>query len=175
MAATGSKPYLFISRNDIVRRTVLGGNVDPEKIIPFVKTAQDKYIMPALGTVLYNKLQLDVAAGTITAQYKTLMDEYILDCLVHYAMVEALPFLAYTFGNGSISRNINNEQGTAPGKNDVDFLLQKELATAQFYAERLVEHLIANNNIYPEYLQTTGQSDNVYPDKGQQYRNGWVL
>ena len=90
-------------------------------------------------------------------------------------MVEALPFLAYTFGNGSISRNINNEQGTAPGKNDVDFLLQKELATAQFYAERLVEHLIANNNIYPEYLETTGQSDNVYPDKGQQYRNGWVI
>ena len=53
--------------------------------------------------------------------------------------------------------------------------MQKELATAQFYAERLVEHLIANNNIYPEYLATTGQSDNVYPDKGQQYRNGWVI
>ena len=54
---SGSKPYLFCSRNDIVKRTPLGGNVDPEKIIPFVKTAQDKYILITLGTVLYSKLQ----------------------------------------------------------------------------------------------------------------------
>ena len=37
-----SRNILFISRNDIIRRSPLGGNVDPENIIPFVKTAQDK-------------------------------------------------------------------------------------------------------------------------------------
>lgn len=172
---SGSKPYLFISRNDIVRRTVLGGNVDPEKIIPFVKTAQDKYILPALGTVLYSKLQNDVAAGTIAGVYQTLMNEYILDTLCHYSMVEAMPFLAYTFGNGSISKNINSEQGEGAGKNDIDFLLQKELSTAQFYSERLVTYLIAYSFNYPEYTATTGFGDNVYPDMGQQYRNGWIL
>jgi hypothetical protein len=41
--------------------------------------------------------------------------------------------------------------------------------------ERLVTYLIANNQIYPEYNQTNGQLDNVYPDKGQAYTNGWVL
>jgi hypothetical protein len=67
------------------------------------------------------------------------------------------------------------EQGTSPSKNDIDFLLQKELQTAQFYAERLVNYLIAYSSNYPEYLATTGFSDNVFPDKGQQYRNGWVI
>ena len=172
---SGSKPYLFCSRNDIVKRTPLGGNVDPEKIIPFVKTAQDKYILITLGTVLYSKLQNDVAAGTLTGVYKTLMDEYIVDCLVHYALVEALPFLAYTIGNGGIVKNISSEQATSPSKVDIDFLLQKELQTAQFYAERLVTYLIAYSFDYPEYLATTGYSDNVYPDKSQQYKNGWVL
>jgi hypothetical protein len=41
-----SKNILFCSRNDIVKRTPLGGNIDPEKIIPFVKTElffQDQY------------------------------------------------------------------------------------------------------------------------------------
>lgn len=170
-----SKNILFCSRNDIVKRTVLGGNVDPEKIIPFVKTSQDKYLLLILGTRLFDKMQNDIAAGTLSGRYLTLQNEYIIDTLVHYAMVEALPFLAYTFGNGSISRNINAEQGTAPAKNDVDFLLQKELATAQFYSERLVTHLIAHNDWYPEYVLSTGFSDNVYPDKGQQYRNGWVI
>ena len=58
---------------------------------------------------------------------------------------------------------------------DKDYLLQKELATAQFYAERLTTHLIARNDLYPDYVLSTGYSDNVYPDKGQQYRNGWVI
>jgi hypothetical protein len=90
-------------------------------------------------------------------------------------MVEALPFLAYNIGNTGITKNLNSEQGASPDKRDIDYLLQKELATAQFYAERLVTYLIAQNTLYPQYLQTTGFSDNVYPDKGQQYRNGWVI
>ena len=172
---SGSKPYLFCTRNDIVKRTPLGGNVDPEKIIPFVKTAQDKYILIALGTVLYNKLQEDVKNGTVINQYKTLMDEYIVDTLVHYAMVEALPFLSYTIANGGIVKNISSEQAVSPSKNEIDYLLQKELATAQFYSERLVTYLIAYSFNYPEYLATTGFSDNVFPDKSQQYKNGWVI
>ncbi len=170
-----SRNILMCSRNDIVKRTPLGGNIDPEKIIPFVKTAQDKYILLALGTVLYNKIQNDIEAGTLTGIYQTLVNEYIIDTLVHYAMVEALPFLAYTIANGGIVKNISSEQATSPTKNDIDFLLQKELATSQYYGERLVTYLIAFSSDYPEYLATTGFSNNVYPDKGQQYRNGWVI
>jgi hypothetical protein len=170
-----SRNILMCSRNDIIKRTPLGGNVDPEKIIPFVKTAQDKYILLALGTVLYDKIQDDIEAGTLTGIYRTLVNEYIIDTLVHYAMVEALPFLAYTIANGGIVKNISSEQATSPSKSDIDFLLQKELATAQYYGERLVTYLIAFSSNYPEYLATTGFSNNVYPDKGQQYRNGWVI
>jgi hypothetical protein len=169
-----SRNVLFISRNDIIKRSYVGGNIDPEKIIPFVKTAQDKNILTALGTVLYKKLQDDVEAKTITGVYKELIDLYIVDTLVHYSVCEALPFLAYTIANGSIYKNVS-EQAINPSKNDIDFLLQKELQTAQFYMERLVTYLIANNQIYPEYNQTNGQLDNVYPDKGQAYTNGWVL
>jgi len=169
-----SRNILFISRNDIIKRAPIGGNIDPEKIIPFVKTAQDKYILILLGTVLYEKLQNDVAANTVTGVYRDLMDLYIKDTLVHFSVVEALPFLAYTIANGSIVKNIS-EQAVSPSKNDIDFLLQKELQTAQFYAERLVEYLIAYNNIYPEYNQSTGRSNNIFPDKTQQYKPGWVL
>jgi hypothetical protein len=170
-----SANILFCSRNDIVRRAYIGGNVDPDKIVPFIKTAQDKYILIALGTVLYDYLQAQIVAGTLTGVYKTLVDEYIVDTLVHYTMVESLPFLAYNIGNTGITKNLNSEQGASPSKNDIDYLLQKELATAQFYAERLVNYLIAQNTLYPQYTATTGFSDNVYPDKGQQYRNGWVI
>ena len=82
-----SKNILFCSRNDIVKRTPLGGNIDPEKIIPFVKTAQNKYLLLILGTKLFDKLQNDIAAGTVANQYLTLMNDYIIDTVVHYAFV----------------------------------------------------------------------------------------
>ena len=93
---------------------------------------------------------------------------------MHYSVCEALPFLAYTIANGSIYKN-TSEQAVSPSKNDIDFLLQKELQTAQFYNERLTTFLIANNNLYPQYNQSNGKLDNVYPDMGQSYTNGWVL
>jgi hypothetical protein len=170
-----SKNILFCSRNDIVKRTPLGANIDPDKIVPFIKIAQDKNMLILLGTVLYEYLQTQIAAGTVTGQYQVLLDDYITDTLVHYSMVEALPYLAYTFANGSVVRNNNSEQGTATSKNDLDFLLQKELQTASFYAERLVSYLVAQNTLYPQYTATNGFSDNVYPNKGQQYNRGWVL
>lgn len=170
-----SRNVLFISRNDIIKRAPIGGNIDPEKLVPFIKTAQDKYIWIILGSVLYFYLQDNIAADTVVEPYTDLLEIYIKDTLVHYAVVEALPFLSYTIANAGIFKNTNPDQSTSPDKRDVDFLLQKELQTAQFYAERLVTHLIANNNLYPQYNATTGKSDNVYPDMGQQYTQGWVI
>ena len=169
-----SSNVLFISRNDIIRRTPIGGNIDPEKLVPFIKTAQDKYIWIVLGSALYFYLQEQIAANTLSEPYTTLMELYIKDTLVHYSFVEALPFLPYTIANAGVFKN-NPEGTTAPDKQDVDFLLQKELQTAQFYAERLVTYLIANSSTYPQYNSTTGKSDNIYPDMGQQYTQGWVI
>jgi hypothetical protein len=170
-----SRNILFISRNDIIRRSPVGGNIDPEKIVPFVKTSQDKYIWIILGSRLYYYLQDQIVANTLAEPYIDLMENYIKDTLVHYAVVEALPFLVYTIANAGIFKNLNPQQTATPSKQDIDFLLQKELQTAQFYAERLVTFLIANSNIYPQYTGTTGRSDNIFPDMGQQYTQGWVI
>ena len=157
-----SRNVLFISRNDIIRRAPIGGNVDPEKLVPFIKTAQDKYIWVLLGSKLYFYLQDEIVARSLVPPYTELMEVYIKDCLIHYSVVEALPFLSYSIGNAGIFKNLNAEQASSPDKRDIDFLLQKELQTAQFYAERLVTHLIANSSIYPQYNQTTGKSDNIH-------------
>ena len=77
-----SRNILFISRNDIIKRSYVGGNIDPEKIIPFVKSAQDKNILTTCGTVLYEYLQDQIEAGTLTGDYVTLVELYIKDCLV---------------------------------------------------------------------------------------------
>jgi len=49
-----SKNTLFISVQSIKDRTGLHANVDEKLVLPEIKTAQDMYILPALGSALYN-------------------------------------------------------------------------------------------------------------------------
>jgi hypothetical protein len=168
------KTVLFIDRNQLVTRSVVGGNINPDKLMPHVYTAQSKFILPILGTMLYQKLQNDVMNNTLSGVYQTLIDDYITDTLVHYSVCEFLPWSLYQFGEGGTMMS-SPEFQTNPNKKDVDFLLQKSLQSAQFFAERLTNYLIANTPLYPEYFQTNGKSDNVYPYKEQKYNIGIVL
>lgn len=71
------KTVLFIDRNQLVTRSVVGGNINPDKLMPHVYTAQSKFILPILGTMLYQKLQNDVMNNTLSGVYQTLIDDYI--------------------------------------------------------------------------------------------------
>jgi hypothetical protein len=168
------KTTLFVSRNDIIKRSNLGGGIDPDRLVPSIYVAQQKYVLPTLGTVLYNKLQSDIESGSIANQYKTLLEDYVTDTLVQYTVVEYLPFSIYHIGQAGVLA-YQNENMIKPDKRDVDFLLQKSLQSAQYFNERLTDYLIANNPDFPEYWQVTGKSDMIYPDKQGKYNVGWRL
>ena len=48
---------LFVSIADIKKKSIISGNVDPDKIVQFVEVAQDTHIQNYLGGKLYKKLQ----------------------------------------------------------------------------------------------------------------------
>jgi hypothetical protein len=62
-----SKNILFISVQSIKDRTGLHANVDEKLVLPEIKTAQDMYILPALGSALYNRLEAGVDSNNLTA------------------------------------------------------------------------------------------------------------
>ena len=90
---------LLIQPIDLKRFTFVDGNLDTDKLLQFVKIAQDIHIQSYLGTDLLNKLKADVTAGTLTGVYLTLLDTYVKPMLIHWAMVEYLPFAAYNVTN----------------------------------------------------------------------------
>jgi hypothetical protein len=95
-----SKNILLISDTIIKERSIVNGNTDPKLIYPDIKVAQDMYVLPILGTALFNKIQDAVAANDWTGltNYKTLLDDYIIDTLVNYTQAE-LPMGSYQFTN----------------------------------------------------------------------------
>ena len=66
---------LFINRTDLVRNSIIDGNVDTDKFIQFIKIAQEIHIQNYVGSELYNKIGTLITDGTIddsgNAKYKT--------------------------------------------------------------------------------------------------------
>ncbi len=87
---------LFITRTDLVRNSILDGNVDTDKFIQFIKIAQEIHIKNYLGTDLYNKISNDILANNLTGDYLELVNSYIQPMLIHFAMVDYLPFASVT-------------------------------------------------------------------------------
>ena len=168
---------LFITRNDIIKNSPLQGALDADALLPFVRTAQDKYLKNLLGTVLFFYLQekiLDNTVDSLSSYYQDLLDDYIKNTLIWYACVEYIPFSSVQFkSNGSVKQT--SEQGTAPSKSEIDYLLSKALNNADYYALRLQNYLIAYSNNIPQYLETVGNQTQIYPDQSNQYFGGIQL
>jgi hypothetical protein len=71
---------LWIKREDLVRNTAIGGNVDTDKFIQFIKIAQEIHIQNYTGTKLYDKISNDIIAGTLANPYLALVSDYFSQC-----------------------------------------------------------------------------------------------
>ena len=163
---------LFVTRKDIVKYTNVSGGVDTDRFIQYVKIAQNIHIQNYIGTDLYNKISTDIKADNLAGNYATLVENHIKPSLVHWAMVEYLPFAAYSVSNKGIFKG-TSENAESVSKEEVDFLIEKERTTAQYYTDRMIEHFSFNaSSLYPEYY--TNNNSDVYPDKSADF-SGWVL
>lgn len=168
---------LFINRNDIIKNSPLQGAIDADALLPFLATAQVKYIKNLLGTVLYEYLQAQIIAGTVgnlSVYYQDLLDDHIKPTLIWYTCVEYIPFSSVQFkSNGAIKQQ--SEQGVAPTKSEIDYLKAQAQTNADYYALRLQNYLIAYSNNIPQYLESVGNQTQIYPDQTNQYFGGIQL
>lgn len=162
---------LFVTREDIVKFTALNGNIDTDKFIQWVKVAQDIHIQNYLGTKLFNKINNDIVANTLANPYLMLLNVYIKPMVIHWTMVEYLPFAAYTIANKGVFKH-GSENSTNVEKSEVDFLVEKERSIAQNYTRRFIDYMSFNQSSFPEY--TTNSNADVYPDKEASFI-GWYL
>lgn len=166
---------LFITRNDIIKNTPLQGAIDADALLPFIQTAQIKYIKNLVGTVLYDYLSEQIETQTaFTGAYLDLMVDHIKPTLIWYACVEYIPFSSIQFkSNGAVKQQ--SEQGVAPTKSEIDYLLAKAQSNADYFALRLQNYLISYSNSIPQYLQSVGNQTQIYPDQTNQYFGGIQL
>jgi hypothetical protein len=111
------------------------------------------------------------ALYTIPTNYNNLLVTYVKPMLIHWAMVEYLPFAAYTIANKGVYKH-NSENATNVEKVEIDFLIEKERSIAQHYTERFIDYISFNNDLFPEY--NSNSNGDMYPDTNNNY-TGWYL
>lgn len=162
---------LFVSRDDIVKFTAVNGNTDTDKFIQWVKVAQDTHIQNYLGTKLFEKLNNGIVNNNLATAYRTLLNTYVKPMVIHWAMVEYLPFAAYTIANKGVYKH-GSENSENVQKDEVDFLVEKQRSIAEHYTRRFIDFICNNQTTYPEYNENT--SGDMYPDTEANF-TGWYL
>ena len=163
---------LFIGTARLKKQTPIQQNVDDDLLNNYIFRAQETHIHQYLGTDLYVSIKNKVLQNQLSGAYKTLMDDYITNCLIEWAFYEVLPFISMKITNKTIARG-NADYLAEADLADLKYLRQTVRDVAEFYGQRMITYLKENNELYPEYNTNSGL-DKLIPNSNA-YFNGVYL
>ena len=145
---------LLISADTLKQNTTISQSVDEDLIHPVIMLAQDKYILPVLGTDLFEKLKTEIA-GTPSGVYLTLLKDYVQKCLCQFTLATLYPVLRLRAVRHSVGE-MNNEQGNSASHDDIQRLIDSALDMGEFYRQRMIDYLQNNTSSFAEYSSNEG-------------------
>ena len=155
----------LLSVENLKKLGLIHNNTDTKLLAVAIKRSQDMHSQPALGTPLYNALLLRVETSTWTADYLTLMNDYVIPCLVAFVDYRAALLLNEKMTNKSTGR-VSDENLQANTLTDVHEFRDQLRKDAYFYKERLVGFLMDDQAVkYPEYCDMCSDHCNEYVKK----------
>ena len=160
---------LLVSEQRMKQWTSLDNNIRIDVLTPSILQAQDIYIQDTLGTPFYNRLKEGVVANDLTADESAFLKDYVGPTLMQYALYLILPHLKYKFVEKGIL-NGSSEDTDSTNLDELKYLRETALDTAQFYDERQKEYLKDYPNMFPIYR--TWNQKGMKPNKETPYFSG---
>ena len=163
----------FLTPTQIKATAYIDENTDDKYLINAIRIAQDLYILPILGSGIYDEIKTQINAGTVTALNDTLLKDYIQHSLTFFTLYEAIEPLSMKFTNKSILKK-TSENSQPISFEEMNQLKEKFKNIAEYYANRIVKYLIENEASYPLYYNPGSAVDTVHP-KRNVFDSGWNL
>ena len=165
---------LIVSPAFVKENTVLNYNVDDGYLKPLIDSIQNTFVRPILGSALFNEIQTEIQAGTVSALNETLIKEYLRDALKWE--------VCHKFTRIGTYKLRNKGAGTKSG-DGFSPLSESELVTAKnifkdnadFYRRKLKLFLKQNSATYPLYANPPSGVDVVYPEQDTQWRSQFIV
>ena len=160
---------LLVSEQRMKQWTSLDDNIRIDVLTPSIIQAQDIYIQDTLGTKFYKRLKAGVIANDLTTNESTFLKDYVGPCLIQYSLYLLLPNLKYKMVEAGIV-NGTSEETQATTLDEMKYLRESALDTAQFYNQRMLEYLQDNPGMFVTY--NNPGTDGMTPNKDTPYFSG---
>lgn len=139
---------ILLKADEITRNTVLGGNIDVDKLTPAIKTYQNTKLRELIGNELYNKLQLDFENNSLSGIYLELYESYIKELIIYGSSEIYLTLGAYTINNNGIVK-LSTDNTQTVSKEEVDYMVSFCRKIYEHYRILTVKFLKTSN--IPEF------------------------
>jgi len=177
-----NETVLLVSEQRMKNWTSLDNNIRIDVLTPSILNAQQIYIQDTLGTPFFERLKAGVLANDLTVDESEFLKQYVGPALMQYALYLLLPNLKYKFVEKGIV-NGASEETNPTSLQELQYLRETTLDTAQFYDERMREFLKDYPNLFPIYR--TWNTKGMAPNKQNAYfsglttniprrNNGWI-
>lgn len=153
---------LIISENYLKEYSNINKNVDMAILTPVLQEVHDLYIIPLLGTRLYNEVLSQIGSSTVTALNQTLLD-LVAPCVVRYSKYEAMPDMKYRLMNKGIMIK-SSGNSSAADLSELQFLMERAKNKAEIFAQRVTDYLCRYQSSYPLYVANS-EVDEIHPNK----------
>lgn len=169
-----SKQVLLISETKLKAFTSLHQNTDQGILTYSVFMAQELGLQTLIGTKGYDYYQnlvkqVQLSGGTMSQADQIMLNDYIAPYLCHRGYYEIIPELFAHKMNKAIVVG-NTEQGTSIDIKGMSYLRTIEEGRYQFYAQRLMDRIMAFPSDYPWYFSYTNKDG--MPNSKQNYFSG---
>jgi hypothetical protein len=160
---------LLVSEQRMKQWTSLDNNIRIDVLTPSILQAQDIYIQDTLGTAFYTRLKEGIVANDLTVNEAAFLKDYVGPCLIQYALYLVLPALKYKMVEKGIL-NGTSEETQPTTLDEMMYLRDSAMDTAEFYNKRMLEFLKDNPGMFALY--TNPGTDGMLPNKQNPYFSG---
>jgi hypothetical protein len=164
----------LISSEEIRLNTPMGGNVDSDKFVNFIKDVQVMVLENVLGTKLFDKIIEEFEADTLHGLYLQMFTDYIKPVLWHSVFAEYVKIGSIIVGNGGMYKHVAQDAEVA-SLDDINFIAKNAQSKADTYIDRLIRFLCDKSSEIVEYTSVQDNDYDIDPKKALQTISGWYL
>jgi len=165
---------LFCDADYVKQTTSMNADVEEGLIRTGIVTCQDKYILPAMGSSLFEDLKSQIVSNNLSSDYEVLLLNYIRPALAFSCISEIIPMMVFRLQNKGLEIK-HSENSNSPSIEQMDYLRNHYTSTGQYYLQRLSQFLkdqYSQYNKYPLYYNNGVSGIDVIQPNATSYQAG---
>lgn len=140
----------LVTESYVLDKTNLDRNLLSHNLKASMILSQKINVTEIIGDSLIDKIYSDINSGTLTGNYKTLVDDYLVDVVTYWTLYYAVTNLLSKISNRGLQQEFSENSSQA------DITVYRTLKSefqnmGEYFSQRANKWVFKNRDLFPEY------------------------